>query len=88
MLTKKDLAQIGEVVEKGFKNEISPLNNKISSIDNKIYLLAKDFKTLREDVSKIRKDIGTIVNFFDNEYLELRKRVERIEHHLKLPSVV
>lgn len=47
----------------------------------------RNVKTLQEDVSKIRKDVSTIVDFFDREYIDLRKRVQRIEEHLNLPSV-
>lgn len=48
---------------------------------------AKNFKTLKTDVAKIRKDVTIIVSFFDSEYLELRKRVDRIEEHLSLPPL-
>jgi len=44
--------------------------------------LKKDVKTLKSDVTEIRRDIKRIINFFDREYLELRKRVEKIEQHL------
>jgi len=50
-------------------------------VDQKI---EKRLKPIKEDISQIRKDIKSIVNFFDREYLELRKRVERIETHLKI----
>ena len=46
-----------------------------------------ELKPVKEDISQIRKDTKTLVNFFDKEYLELRKRVERIEHHLHLSSL-
>jgi len=46
--------------------------------------LQQDIKTLRKDVTQVRKDTKMIVSFFDREYLELRKRVERIEEHLHL----
>ncbi len=44
--------------------------------------LKRDVKVLQKDVTKIRKDVGTIVNYFDREYLELRERIEKIEKHL------
>jgi len=59
-------------IRKIFKDEVAPLK--------------RDVKTLRSDVTSIRKDVKIIVNFFDTEYLELRKRVERIEDYLKLPT--
>jgi hypothetical protein len=47
----------------------------------------KELKPIKEDVIQIRRDQKMIVKFFDNEYLSLRKRVERIEGFLKLPPV-
>lgn len=66
MLTKSDLKQIQQIVQK----ESSPIR--------------KDTKILRGDVSQIRKDIKTVVNYFDGEYLNLRKRTEKIEEHLNI----
>ncbi len=37
---------------------------------------------MKSDISVIRKDVKQIVSFFDREYVELRERVEFIEHHL------
>lgn len=70
MLNKTDLKQIDNVVSKRIKGELVPIK--------------KDIKTIKTDVSQIRKDVKTIVNFFDREYLDLRKRVERIEEHLNI----
>ena len=50
-------------------------------------LLEKRINTVKEDVAQIRKDVKIIVNFFDKEYLALRKRVERIEEHLRLRPI-
>jgi len=57
-------------IQKIVQKEINPIKN--------------DVKTIKSDISQIRNDVKTIVNFFDREYLELRKRVERIEEHLNL----
>ena len=46
-----------------------------------------ELKSVKDDASQIRKDIKTIINFFDKEYLELRKRIERLENHLNLPPL-
>lgn len=72
MLSKNDLNQIREVVQQEVSDEVSPLK--------------KDVKTLKSDVFEIRRDVKRIVNFFDREYLELRKRVENIEEHLGISS--
>jgi len=47
----------------------------------------KELAPIKEDIVKIRKDQKIIVKFFDNEYLALRKRVERIESFLKLGTI-
>ena len=47
--------------------------------------IKKYIKTIKTDISQIRTDIKTVINFFDKEYLEFRKRVDRIEEHLDLP---
>lgn len=49
-------------------------------------IIQKELKPIREDIIKIRKDIKTVVNFFDQEYLELRNRVEKIEQFLNLTT--
>ncbi len=72
MLTNKDLEQIQKVVEVTVSKEVKPLELKINSLDKKISVVQKD-------IVHIRKDMKTIVSFFDLEYLELRKRIERIE---------
>jgi hypothetical protein len=41
---------------------------------------------LGNQLVKIQKEIKKIVDFFDREHLGLMGRVERIEHHLNLPS--
>jgi len=78
MLTKQDLSQIQQVVHKEVQNETRKI------VQEELRPLKKDVSTLKEDVAEIRKDVKTIVRFFDREYLELRKRVERIENHLDL----
>ena len=49
--------------------------------------LKKRVDPIKQDISRIRGDMKTVVNFFDHEYLELRKRVEKIEEHLRLTTV-
>jgi hypothetical protein len=50
-------------------------------------IISKELKPIKEDILHIRRHIKTIVNYFDREYLELRKRVERIESHLNLSPI-
>lgn len=46
--------------------------------------LTKDIKTMQKDIVQIRKDTKALVGFLDREYLELRKRIDRIEEYLHL----
>ena len=41
-------------------------------------------KPIKSDIAEIRRETKQVVNFFDNEYLGLRSRVERIEEVLNL----
>jgi hypothetical protein len=75
MLTKQDLSEIQKIIQQ----ETSVI------VEKAINPIKKDIKTIKSDISQIRSDIKTVINFFDKEYLELRKRVERIEEHLNLP---
>lgn len=71
MLTKSDFQSIESIFAKKIKIDIEPL-------------LEKKLKPIKEDISKIRKSQNEIIAFFDEEYLSLRKRVDRIESHLNL----
>ena len=96
MLTDSDLTKIDGLIEKRLKpikNEVASLGQMMDEkmerrlttfgkeVDEK---MEKRLKPIKDDVAHIRKDIKTMVGFFDREYLDLRKRVERIEGYLKL----
>lgn len=51
-------------------------------------VIGKKLKPIKQDIAQIRNDQKTIISFFDKEYLDLRKRVERIEEHLSLTASV
>ena len=72
MLNKSDLSQIRKTVQEA-------LGEHPTKAD-----LAKELKPIKSDVAKIRKDIDAIISLFDREYVDLRKRVARIEEHLGL----
>ena len=69
MLTKTDLKQIEGVVGKVVKKVVKKE-------------LGKGLAPIKKDITKIRSDMAIMSSFFDNEYLGLRSRVERIEHHI------
>ena len=80
MLSKDDYTEIRKIL----KEEIGILKEEIRNETKKIVHneIAIQLKPIKKDISQIRKDQKIIINFFDHEYLELRKRVERIEEHL------
>jgi len=87
MLTKGDLQEIDKVLTKRIKTELKPV--RIEMQDGLKTVRAEmqaELKPIKSDIGQIRRDIKTIVNFFDCEYLDLRKRVERIEEHLHLSA--
>lgn len=59
--------------------------SKISKIvQEETYPIKKEVKFIRRDVTKMRKDIDVIISFFDRQYLDLERRLERLEEYLKL----
>lgn len=38
-----------------------------------------ELKSIKQDIKKVRQDQNVIIKFFDEEYLDLRQRVERLE---------
>ncbi len=82
MLTKSDVKTIGDLFDKKFDEKF---DKKFK--DGFDLAFEKHTKSIKEDVSQIRHDQKLIIKFFDREYLDLRKRVERIESHLKLSNI-
>ena len=95
MLTKSDLNQIRKIVREEVETESKSSKEDLQGeiklarieIQKEIRQLAKRVKNLEIAVNKIQKDVTSIISFFDQEYLELRKRVGRLEEHLRLPSL-
>lgn len=79
MLTKSDLDQIRGIIKEEIKKEIKPLKRDIA-------VLKQDVKGLKRDVKTIKRDMNIIISTFDNEYMNPRQRVNRIEKHLGIPS--
>lgn len=90
MLTKTDLNQIQKIVKTEVQGETRKIvreeTSKIVQSETR-KIVKEELVPIKEDITHIRKDIKTIVNYFDREYLNLRKRVERIEDHLNLSQL-
>ena len=61
------------------------LNQIGDLMDNRLNKQLK--KTKQEILRAVRKSQNEIIAFFSDNYLELRKRVERIEDFLHLPPI-
>jgi SMC interacting uncharacterized protein involved in chromosome segregation len=95
MLTKDDLKQIQIIVRQEGKNIRSELrmeikllkmelSNRIAELERRLDKIEVDIDQMKKDIRKIRKDLNYSVDFIDREYLELKKRVDRIEGRLQL----
>lgn len=101
MLTNNDFQQIKTIVREETRKIAQEETRKIVQEETRTIVqeetrtivreetadLKRDFKTIKNDVARMRTDIKAIVSFFDSEYLGLRKRVDRLEEHLRLPPL-
>ncbi|OGM77816.1 hypothetical protein A2188_02240 [Candidatus Woesebacteria bacterium RIFOXYA1_FULL_43_9] len=91
MLTQNDLQQIRGVVQeelKPVKTSVSGLQKDMIEVKGSVAGLQKDMIEVKKDIRKVKNSQDTIVSFFDHSYLELEKRVTRVEHHCQLPAMV
>ncbi|MEK7078623.1 MAG: hypothetical protein AAB929_01005 [Patescibacteria group bacterium] len=74
MLTRDDLQAIQQIVKVEVKKEIK--NG-----------LSVGLKPIYKELRKLRKDLNITITSFDNEIIDTRRRVDRIEDHLDLPPL-
>lgn len=86
MLTKSDLSQIQKIVHSEITVELEPVKKDVSSLKEDVGVLKKDVKTLRKDMRYVKKTIKVMVPFFNEEDVQLQKRIRRIEEHLALST--
>lgn len=84
MLTTNDLQQIRGVVHE----EVKPIKDSVSKLQKDVTGLKEDMTEVKKDIRKIKNGQDTIINFFDHTYLELDKRVTRVERHLQFPTII
>lgn len=70
MLTKSDLQAIKEIVDERLDVKLEPLK--------------KDGRSLKRNMTIVKRDTRYMSGKFDEEIVHTRRRVERIENHLKL----
>jgi len=83
MLTKKDLNDIGSLIE----NKINPLDKRLSQVEKVVQKTAKDIKEMKEDLHIVKQDISYMSRTFDDAIIDTKRRVDRIDDHLHLPPL-
>lgn len=82
MLTKRDLGQIGQLLDQKLEEKLEQkLEEKLES------KLEQKLAPIRKDIKKIKKDLTTTISFFDHEVTTLNSRMDRVESHLHLPPL-
>jgi hypothetical protein len=62
------------------KDDLKPINQKIDKLEFSL-------KSIKKDTTKIRSDLEMVTGEFDKEQVILKKRVDRIEEHLKFSVI-
>ncbi|KKU03133.1 MAG: hypothetical protein UX03_C0022G0012 [Candidatus Woesebacteria bacterium GW2011_GWE1_45_18] len=89
MLTKTDLTAIDKIVQKRtgpLEKGQASLEKGQASLEKGQASLEKGQASLEKGLRRIEKKLDKTINFFDREHLQLRKRVETIEHKLEIPA--
>lgn len=81
-LTKSDLQQIGNVIDKKLGNR---LKQELEPIKNDLETVKKDLNVVKKNVKYLKKTVDIIAKNYDTEDVKLQRRVRRIEEHLNLP---
>ena len=81
MLTQDDVRAIGKIFESKLESLETKLNQKIDSLDKRVNSL--DYK-MNRGFKSVDKKLDVIINYFDHQDIDIRKRVNRIEIHLGL----
>jgi hypothetical protein len=92
MLTKNDFKKMREIVREELESESESLKSELRSeiklsrmqIETKLNQSSSKLKNLEILGKEIQKDLKVIVNYFDREYLVLKKDVDLIKSHLNV----
>jgi len=84
MLTQNDLQAIGKIIDE----KISPLETKMGAFESKMGSFEKKLSSLDKKTNRgfksVDRKLDVIINYFDHQDIDIRKRVNRIELHLGL----
>lgn len=87
MLTRSDKKWLQENFATKDDLENSATKNDLKPINQKIDKLASGLESIKKDTTKIRRDLEMVTGEVDKEQVLLKKRVDRVEEHLGLPSI-
>ena len=82
MLTQSDLQAIGKIIDE----KISPIESKMGSFETKMQSFEKKLSSLDKKTNRgfksVDRKLDVIINYFDHQDIDIRKRLNRIELHL------
>jgi flagellar capping protein FliD len=91
MLTRSDLQAIAKIIDEkinpletrmgSFEGKLSSRDTKVDSLDKRIDALTKK---MDRGFKSVDRKLNMIINYFDHQDIDVRKRLNRIELHLGL----
>jgi hypothetical protein len=93
MLTLQDIRKLREVIREEIQSESETLRTDLQSeiklsrvkLEEKLNHLASKLRNLEQLSLKVQKDQKVITNYFDREYLALKKDMDLVKSRLGLP---
>lgn len=96
----KRFKEVDEGLDKHFAEFDKKISGRFNYIDHELEKFESDLKiakidieatrneieTIQKDIKKIRKDLKITINHFDEDYVDLHKRVDRLEEHTGIPT--
>lgn len=82
--TREDLLYEIKLVRMEFSARLDKIEDKLKDLDIRVTKIETSLDKITKETAKIKKDIRKIIEYHDEYYIHLRKRVERIEEHLRI----
>lgn len=86
MLTQTDFEQLDLLLTKRFKIELDPIKKDISELKQDVSSLRKDISHLKKKANKTEKDLAVVIRLFDDDIIDSKERIERLEIHTRIPT--
>ncbi|MEK7633666.1 MAG: hypothetical protein AAB437_02370 [Patescibacteria group bacterium] len=84
MLTQSDLQAMAKIIDDKLSSLETKLTKKIDSLDKRAYSLDKKMNL---GFKSVDRKLDVIINYFDHQDIDIRKRLNRIELHLDIASL-